>query len=61
MAWWITTQLIFLRHDARSLHMKNHLNGELGHRMANMDTPWGLQCTIIGAKMFTSHPLPAKG
>jgi hypothetical protein len=31
------------------------------HLMANMVTPWSLQCTITGDKMFTSHQLPAKG
>jgi hypothetical protein len=51
----------FARQDAISLHMKNHLNGGLGHLMAIMDTPWGLQCTIIGAKMFILHQQLAKG
>jgi hypothetical protein len=53
MAWWITTKLLLLRQKARSLHIKNRLNGELGHRTANMADPRGLQCTIIGAKIFT--------
>jgi hypothetical protein len=34
---------------------------QLGHPTANMATLWGPPCTIIGVKMFTSHPLPAKG
>jgi hypothetical protein len=54
-------KLLLLHQDARSLHMKHHLNGKLGHLVANMATPWGLQCTIIGANMFASHQLPAKG
>jgi hypothetical protein len=29
--------------------------------MANMATPWGLQCTIIGATMFKLHQRLARG
>jgi hypothetical protein len=34
--------MILLPQDAISLHMKNSINGGLGHLMENMATPWGL-------------------
>jgi hypothetical protein len=50
---------VFLRQVAISLHIKNRLNGKLGHLMANMANLLGQQCTITGVKKFTSHQLPA--
>jgi hypothetical protein len=56
MASWITTNQLFLRQDAKSLHTRNRESAVLGQSTANTDILWAQQCITTGVKMSTSRP-----